>query len=172
LPYHVVCSRSDACRHQLGINKQGCCAPHNPVTGHEGWRNQDSYRSPSCRYTAGVSMPWQMCGEFHAVQRLYNSVRQTLCRSCRKLRLYRKRTNSKANLPTPMFRHKGLHQCLSANTFNRIICLRISVFTVFRAVDACSLTLRPWSRDRRQRMTAGSRSASSSSSSCAAHGSR
>jgi hypothetical protein len=41
-----------------------------------------------------------------------------------------KNTNSKANLPTPMFWHKVLHQWLSANTFNLIIRLRSSVFAV------------------------------------------
>jgi hypothetical protein len=45
-------------------------------------------------------------------------------------RTYRKSTNSKANLSSPMFWHKVLQQYLSANTFSRIICLRITAFTV------------------------------------------
>jgi hypothetical protein len=52
--------------------------------------------------------------------------------------IYRKNTNSKANLPTTMFWHKVLHQYFSANTFNRIIRLRISVFTVLNECTGCT----------------------------------
>jgi hypothetical protein len=50
----------------------------------------------------------------------------------------RKNTNSKANLSSPMFWHEVLQQYLIANTFNRIIRLRISVFTVTRNVMSCT----------------------------------
>jgi hypothetical protein len=49
---------------------------------------------------------------------------------------YRKSTKPKANVPAPLPWHKVLHQQLSANTFNRIIRLRISVCTVlYHAVE-------------------------------------
>jgi hypothetical protein len=44
--------------------------------------------------------------------------------------MYRKSTNSSANLPSPMFWHKLLHQDLRADTFKQQNRLGISVFTV------------------------------------------
>jgi hypothetical protein len=55
-------------------------------------------------------------------QHVLNASRRTPC-------CYRKSTTSKANLPTPMFWHKVLHQQLSASTFKQIIRLRMSVCT-------------------------------------------
>jgi Actin len=76
------------------------------------------YVAEDCKHKKGIAENYELPdGEVRSPQ--LDWAPAVLGHPCVAACTYQKNTNSSANLPTPMYWHKVLHQYLSANTCNR-----------------------------------------------------